>query len=273
MTRPPKSHSSPETSLDNAEVRRRTVRACQRCRLKKCKCDGTTPCTRCQSDDAICAYGIQRKSDKTTVIRSGYVQLLERQHAQLTAGLHELYRRTQNGGTWTGLQLQAVNHQPLTHKILEGLGVLQIDEWEGTESGPDIWQDLEGQGQDHSGWMHSKTASPSTQAAFSPPSPTQTAFPQSIIMVKRRAKILNNLAPITKPTIVPPLPMTFAHVKLESDYFTSADQAPARLDTLSSSESVYMGLDIGGGSMMDWSSGMDEWYSNLDGQKQAASLC
>ena len=202
------------------------------------------------------------------------MHLLERQHAQLTAGLHELYRRTQNGGGWTGLQLQAVNHHhPLTHKILEGLGVLQIDDWEETESSPDIWQDFEGQGRDHSGRMHSKTASPSTQAAFSPPSPTQTAFPQSIIMVKRRAKILNNLAPMTKSTIVPPLPMTFAHVNLESDYLTSPDQAPAHLDTLLSSESVDMGLDIGGGSMMDWSYGTDEWYSNLDGQEQAANLC
>ena len=195
------------------------------------------------------------------------MQLLERQHAQLTAGLHELYRRTQNGGAWTGFQLEAANHhQPLTHKILEGLGVLQIDDWEGTESGPDTWQDLEGQGRGHSGWIYSETASPSTQAALSPPSPTQTAFPQSIIMVKRRAKILSNLAPMTESTIVPPLPMTFAHAKLESHHLGCPD-------TSSSSESVDMGLDIGGGSMMDWSYGMDDWYGNLDGQQQSANLC
>ena len=201
------------------------------------------------------------------------MQLLERQHAQLTAGLHELYRRTQNGGGWTGLQLEAVNyHQPLTHTILEGLGVLQIDDVEGTESGPDTWQDFEGEGRDHSGLMCSETASPFTQAAC-PPSPTQTAFPQSIIMAKRRAKLLNNLAPLTEPTIVPPLPMTFAHVKLESHYLTCPDQAPAHLDNSSSSESVNMGLDIGGGSMVDWSYGTEEWYGGLDGQEQAANLC
>lgn len=182
------------------------------------------------------------------------MQLLERQHAQLTAGLHELYRRTQNGEGWTGPHLEAVNHhQPLTHKILEGLGVLQIDDWESTESGPDTWQDFEGQGRGQSGWMYSETASPSTQATFSPISPTQTAFPQSIIMAKRRAKILDNLAPMTESTIVPPLPMTFAHPKLESHYLTCPDQAPAYLDTSSSSGSVNMGLDIGGGSMVDWS--------------------
>ena len=193
------------------------------------------------------------------------MQLLERQHAQLTAGLHELHRRTQNGGGWTGPQLEAVNHQPLTHKILEGLGVLQTDDWEGTESGPDTWQDIEGQGRDHSGCLNSETASPFTQAAFSPTSLTQTAFPQSIIMAKRRAKILKSLAPMTESTIVAPHPMPFAHVKLESHDLSCPDPAPVFLDTSSSSESVNMGLDIGDSSMVDWSYGTEEWYGNLNG--------
>ena len=202
------------------------------------------------------------------------MQLLERQHAQLTAGLHELYRRTQNGEGWTGLQLEAVNHhQPLTHNILEGLGVLQINDWEGAESGPDTWQDFEGRGRDHSGWICSETASPSTQATFSPTSPAQIAFPQPTILAKRRSKNFDNSLPTTESMIVPPLPMTFAHVKLESHYRDCADQAPAHLDFLSSGESVNMGLDIGGDSMVDWSYGTEEWYGNLDSQEQAANFC
>ena len=198
------------------------------------------------------------------------MQLLQRQHAQFTAGVHELYRHTQNGGGWTGPQLEAVNHhhQPPIHKISEGLGVLQIDDWEGTESGPDTWQDFEGQGRDHSGWMYSETASPSTQATFSATSPAQTAFPQSIIMAKRRSKNFNSLPPMIESTIVPPRPMTF-----ESYYLTYPDQAPAHLDVSSSSESVNMELDIGGGSMVDCPYGTEEWDGNLDGRVQAANLC
>lgn len=203
-----------------------------------------------------------------------YVQLLERQHAQLTAGLHELYRRIRNGGAWTGPQLEADHHQPLTHKILEGLGVLQIDGWEGTESGHGTWHDFEAQGQNHSGWMYSGTASPSTQAAFSPTSPAQTGFSQSIIMAKRQSKVSDNLPPMTESSTIPPLCMpTLTPVKLENHYRTYPNQTPAYLDSLSSNESINTGLDRGGGPMVDWSYGIVDWYGNPDGQEQPGSLC
>ncbi len=34
------------------------------------QCDGTTPCTRCKSDDTICAYGKHKKTEKL-VYRKG----------------------------------------------------------------------------------------------------------------------------------------------------------------------------------------------------------
>ena len=67
--------------------------------------------------------------------------------------------------------------------------------------------------------------------------------------------------------------MTFAHVKLESHYLDCPDQAPAHLDFSSAGESVNMGLDMGGGSMIDWSYETEDWYGNLDRQEQAANLC
>lgn len=71
--------------------------------------------------------------------------MLERQHTQLIAGLQELYRRTQYGQGGNGPRSEPINYgQPLTHNILEGLGVLQQDEWDDSE-GPDgsRWQNFE----------------------------------------------------------------------------------------------------------------------------------
>lgn len=274
MPRSPKSPGSPEGSLDNPEVRKRVVRACQRCRLKKCKCDGATPCTRCKSDDAICAYGKHKKSDKT-VFRSGYVQMLERSHAQLTAGLQELYRRTQNGEGWIGPRLEvASNNQPLTHKILEALGVLQTGDWEEMESADGTWQGFEGQRKNSHGWMYSESTSPSTQATFSPNSPTQTAFPQSTIMSKRRSKLQTELPPITQTLTRPPPPVAVhASVKPEPYNHAFPHQMSTPPDTLTSDESMSMYFDRAGGSTMDWSFGMDDLFSNLGGQEQAIQGC
>ncbi|KAL2054257.1 hypothetical protein ABVK25_005398 [Lepraria finkii] len=100
--------------MEGHEARRRVVKACQRCRLKRRKRNGSSPCTRCKSDDAICAYGKHKKSDKA-VFRKGYVQMLEFQHTQLIAGLQELYRRIQSGESFpTSSALEPAHYgQPL----------------------------------------------------------------------------------------------------------------------------------------------------------------
>lgn len=57
-----------------------------------------------------------------------YVEMLERQQAQLVVGLQDLYRRTLTRQGWVGPALQASGSgHPLTHDILEGLGALQSD--------------------------------------------------------------------------------------------------------------------------------------------------
>ncbi|KAI9738360.1 MAG: hypothetical protein M1834_008861 [Cirrosporium novae-zelandiae] len=112
--------SSPglEPQTADCSIRKRVCKACDRCRLKKSKCDGANPCSRCRTDNAICVFGERKK----------YVEMLEQQQAQLVAGLQEMYRRAQTGEGWPGTPLkEASGGSPLTHDILERLGALKHD--------------------------------------------------------------------------------------------------------------------------------------------------
>ncbi|KAF1839612.1 hypothetical protein BDW02DRAFT_2795 [Decorospora gaudefroyi] len=105
-------------------IRKRVCKACDRCRLKKSKCDGASPCSRCKADNAICVFG-ERKKSQDKVYPKGYVEMLEQQQTQLVAGLRELYSRLQRGESWPGQPLQeATGGHPLTHDILERLDLL-----------------------------------------------------------------------------------------------------------------------------------------------------
>ncbi|KAI9891605.1 MAG: hypothetical protein M1814_002539 [Vezdaea aestivalis] len=108
-------------------ARKRVCKACDRCRLKKSKCDGASPCSRCKVDNAICVFG-ERKKSQDKVYPKGYVEMLEQQQSQLVSGLQELYQRTQNGKGWTGKPLKdSGSGHPLTHDILESLGALKYE--------------------------------------------------------------------------------------------------------------------------------------------------
>lgn len=105
-------------------IRKRVCKACDRCRLKKSKCDGASPCSRCKADNAICVFG-ERKKSQDKVYPKGYVEMLEQQQTQLVAGLRQLYSRLQKGESWPGQPLrEASGGHPLTHDILERLDLL-----------------------------------------------------------------------------------------------------------------------------------------------------
>lgn len=112
-------------SMDTQDnIRKRVCKACDRCRLKKSKCDGASPCSRCKADNAICVFG-ERKKSQDKVYPKGYVEMLEQQQTQLVAGLRELYSRLQKGESWPGQPLRETSGgHPLTHDILERLDLL-----------------------------------------------------------------------------------------------------------------------------------------------------
>ncbi|KAF6513230.1 hypothetical protein HZS61_007488 [Fusarium oxysporum f. sp. conglutinans] len=42
--------------------RKRVRKACERCRMKKTKCDGEFPCMRCKNDNLICTAAARKKT-------------------------------------------------------------------------------------------------------------------------------------------------------------------------------------------------------------------
>ncbi|KAF7191472.1 Fluconazole resistance protein 1 [Pseudocercospora fuligena] len=118
----PQRTSSQDSTSDS--IRKRVCKACDRCRLKKSKCDGAHPCTRCKSDNAICVFG-ERKKSHDKVYPKGYVEMLEQQQGQLVSGLQEMYKRLVEANAWKGSPLAETNGNPLTHDILSALDLLE----------------------------------------------------------------------------------------------------------------------------------------------------
>ncbi|KAF2166230.1 hypothetical protein M409DRAFT_55093 [Zasmidium cellare ATCC 36951] len=119
---PPQRTASTDSATDG--IRKRVCKACDRCRLKKSKCDGSHPCSRCKADNAICVFG-ERKKSHDKVYPKGYVEMLEQQQQQLVSGLQEMYKRLVAANAWTGAALSETNGHPLTHDILAALDLLE----------------------------------------------------------------------------------------------------------------------------------------------------
>ncbi|KAJ5560584.1 hypothetical protein N7513_002983 [Penicillium frequentans] len=128
-TKPAVSRGSPY-STDGA--RSRVQKACDRCRRKKTKCDGSTPCQKCRAENATCMFG-DRKRQREKVYPKGYTTFLKEQQGWLIHGLRELYRHVQAGDGWPGEPLSCeADGQPLVHDILSRLGSLDQPRFEST---------------------------------------------------------------------------------------------------------------------------------------------
>ncbi|KIW26547.1 uncharacterized protein PV07_09634 [Cladophialophora immunda] len=103
----------------------RVLKACDRCRLKKTKCDGKRPCSRCEAEDTVCSFAMPKKF-RNVVHPKGSVEMLLQQQEWLVSGLLELYRRTQLGcGSSSDSPPDGKAGLPSVHHILEQLGVLE----------------------------------------------------------------------------------------------------------------------------------------------------
>ncbi|KAK9429981.1 hypothetical protein V1505DRAFT_133809 [Lipomyces doorenjongii] len=91
-------HAPPPAAADRPEysTRKRVGKACDSCRIKKSKCDGRKPCSRCIMDDKICTF-TERKKSKEKLYSSRYVELLENRIEILQSGMAELVRRVNRG--------------------------------------------------------------------------------------------------------------------------------------------------------------------------------
>ena len=93
--------------------------------------------------------------------------MLERQHSQLIAGLHEMFKFGQQGRNWPYALLelahQCEGQHPLTHQILEALGVLQCSPQDEAEDPKGEWRTFEQHPQDDGVFNGSCTPSPTLQ--------------------------------------------------------------------------------------------------------------
>ncbi|RDL31388.1 uncharacterized protein BP5553_09597 [Venustampulla echinocandica] len=98
------SHEHGPMAIDGRH--KRVWKACERCRMKKTKCDGESPCKRCKDD--------------------GYAEVLENTQYALIATVQKLYTMVRNNDSWE-LGEPELNErgQPVIHDIASRLGCIR----------------------------------------------------------------------------------------------------------------------------------------------------
>ncbi|KAJ5365662.1 hypothetical protein N7517_008548 [Penicillium concentricum] len=167
--------------------RKHVLKACDRCRVKKTKCDGKQPCNRCSVYNHPCLFR-ERKATQTKVYSRGFVEMLESHHSLVVKALQKLYKFCINNEGFPGDPLaEAPDGHPLTHAILDRLGLIKQAEENADEPDEDS-EDLRYLRLLSTSTECSVTAEPSPEPTTPPePSPTISRPPvQTPISVPNR---------------------------------------------------------------------------------------
>ncbi|KAG9228032.1 hypothetical protein BJ875DRAFT_277256 [Amylocarpus encephaloides] len=104
---------------------KRVWKACERCRMKKTKCDGESPCKRCKDDGLVCTAGSRKKTEFKQLPR-GYAEVLENTQYALIAAVQKLYTMVRNHESWElGEPEMNERGQPVIHDIASKLGCVR----------------------------------------------------------------------------------------------------------------------------------------------------
>ncbi|PTB68349.1 N-terminal fungal transcription regulatory domain-containing protein [Trichoderma citrinoviride] len=104
---------------------KRVWKACERCRMKKTKCDGEFPCKRCKDDGLVCTAGVRKKMEYKQLPR-GYAEVLENTQFALIATVHKLYQMVRTNQSWDLGEPELNDRgQPVIHNIAQKLGCIR----------------------------------------------------------------------------------------------------------------------------------------------------
>lgn len=134
----PNRHTSKRASPHNATIHhdqaahgvtdgrhKRVWKACERCRMKKTKCDGEFPCKRCKDDGLVCTAGVRKKTEYKQLPK-GYAEVLEHTQFALVATVHKLYAMLRNQQQWDLGEPELNDRgQPVIHDIAFKLGCIR----------------------------------------------------------------------------------------------------------------------------------------------------
>ncbi|KAK6843964.1 Fluconazole resistance protein 1 [Apiospora arundinis] len=105
---------------------KRVWKACERCRMKKIKCDDEFPCKRCKDDGLVCIAGTRKKTEYKQLPR-GHAEVLENTLFALSATIHKLYAMVRSSQQWDLGEPEFNDRgQPVIHDIAAKLGCIRL---------------------------------------------------------------------------------------------------------------------------------------------------
>ncbi|GAB1311798.1 Fluconazole resistance protein 1 [Madurella fahalii] len=124
-------HGQPQTPTIDSHSQhtdgrhKRVWKACERCRMKKTKCDGEFPCKRCKDDGLVCTAGARKKTEYKQLPR-GYAEVLENTQFALVATVQKLFSMVRSQQPWEYGEPELNDRgQPVIHDIAFKLGCLR----------------------------------------------------------------------------------------------------------------------------------------------------